>query len=143
VKHHPRRRVRGVGRREDPIEDAAMKVNVRVQRRTEAVDECGGRDDAPGVPRRACGPALARKSNQKTKFQCRLMRAARYAGTKVVSAHLAKGVRDTGRAASATADSTLRERFMRSPRECRDACMTAAPAWRRVTDLSGMRLNRC
>jgi len=37
VKHHPRRRVRGGGRRNDPIEDAAVEMHVRVQRRTEAV----------------------------------------------------------------------------------------------------------
>jgi len=39
MKHHARRRVRGVGRREDRIEDAAVKVQMRVQRRAEAVDE--------------------------------------------------------------------------------------------------------
>ena len=125
MKRHPRCPVRGVGRREDPIEDAAVKVQMRVERRTEAVDAnyraqagrgaaagtvrtqgtldgaqqdahdhalqrrivvqeiaqplrygeyplaqrqrrqhvidqmCGGLDHAPGVARRADGPALA------------------------------------------------------------------------------------
>ena len=39
MKQHARRRVRGVGRREDPIADAAVKVPMRVARRTAAVAE--------------------------------------------------------------------------------------------------------
>jgi hypothetical protein len=39
MEYHPRRQVRGVGRREDPINDAAVQVQMRVERRTEAVDE--------------------------------------------------------------------------------------------------------
>jgi hypothetical protein len=39
MKHHARGPVRGAGRREDPVDDAAMKMQMRVERRTEAVDE--------------------------------------------------------------------------------------------------------
>ena len=39
MKHHPRRLVRGAGSLDDPVDDAAVEVEVRVQRRAEVVDE--------------------------------------------------------------------------------------------------------
>ena len=152
VKDDPGRPVGGARGLEYPVEDAAVKVQVRVQGRAEAVDEghrpAAGRGaatgtvcaqavchraqkdtqdgalhgrvtvqetaqglghcahplphrqrrhdvigqmrsrlhHAPGVARRTYATAFTGEGDQKTKFQCRLMRAARYAGTKIVPA---------------------------------------------------------
>ena len=49
MKHHPRGPVRGAGSREYRIDAAAMEVEVRVERRTEAVDENHGAQAGRGA----------------------------------------------------------------------------------------------